>query len=65
MVSRILDVMGKPVHMYQDWIQFVDDRKGHDLRYSMDSSKIRDLLGWTPQVSIEEGLQKTLEWYNA
>ena len=64
MVSMILDVMGKPVHMYQDWIKFVEDRKGHDLRYSMDSSKLKNELGWEPKTNIQDGLRKTLEWYN-
>jgi dTDP-glucose 4,6-dehydratase len=44
-------------------INFVEDRKGHDLRYSMNSSKLTKELGWTPKTSIEEGLKKTLEWY--
>jgi dTDP-glucose 4,6-dehydratase len=65
MVTMILDIMGKPVHMYQDWIKFVDDRKGHDLRYSMDSVKLRNELGWDAKTKIQDGLIKTLEWYNA
>jgi dTDP-glucose 4,6-dehydratase len=63
MVTMILDIMGKPVHMYQDWIKFVDDRKGHDLRYSMDSVKLRNELGWDAKTKIQDGLIKTLEWY--
>jgi len=65
LVSLILDVMGKPVHMYQDWIRFVEDRKGHDLRYSMNSYKLQADLGWEPKTKIHDGLIKTLEWYNA
>ena len=65
MVSMILDIMGKPVHMYQDWIKFVEDRKGHDLRYSMDSAKLKNELGWEPKTNIQDGLRKTLEWFNA
>jgi len=61
----ILDIMGKPVHMYQDWIKFVEDRKGHDLRYSMDSAKLKNELGWEPKTNIQDGLRKTLEWFNA
>jgi dTDP-glucose 4,6-dehydratase len=64
MVSMILDVMGKPVHMYQDWIQFVEDRKGHDLRYSMDSSKLLRDLGWSSKCELAKGLEKTVEWYS-
>ena len=65
MVTLILDLMGKPVHMYQNWINFVADRKGHDLRYSMNSDKIFKELGWSAKTKIVEGLTKTLEYYNA
>ena len=45
-------------------IEFVQDRQGHDLRYAIDSSKIRNELGWFPKrLSIEEGLETTIEWY--
>lgn len=59
LVKKILELMGKST----DLIQFVDDRPGHDLRYSMDSSKIRKELKWSHKVSFEEGLQKTIDWY--
>jgi dTDP-glucose 4,6-dehydratase len=65
MVTLILDVMGKPVHMYQSWINFVNDRKGHDFRYAMDASKIYKELGWSAKTKLAAGLEKTLEWYNA
>ena len=65
MVTLILDLMGKPVHMYQNWINFVNDRKGHDFRYSMNSNKIFKELGWSAKTKIVQGLEKTLEWYNA
>lgn len=63
MVSLILDLMGKPVHMYQNWINFVTDRKGHDFRYAMDSSKLERELGWKAKTDIVDGIRKTLEWY--
>ena len=44
-------------------ITFVKDRAGHDLRYAIDSSKIKNELGWEPSVSFEEGLEKTVDWY--
>jgi dTDP-glucose 4,6-dehydratase len=44
-------------------ITFVKDRAGHDLRYAIDSSKITAELGWTPSVTFEEGLEKTVDWY--
>jgi len=63
MVTLILDVIGKPVHMYQNWINFVTDRKGHDFRYAMNSSKLERELGWKAKTNITEGIRKTLEWY--
>jgi dTDP-glucose 4,6-dehydratase len=65
MVTLILDLMGKPVHMYQNWINFVTDRKGHDFRYAMDANKIYKELGWSAKTKIVQGLEKTLEYYNA
>jgi len=44
-------------------ITFVKDRPGHDLRYAIDASKIKRELGWTPSVTFEEGLSKTIDWY--
>lgn len=44
-------------------ITFVQDRAGHDLRYSIDSSKIKTELGWKPDVQFEEGLEETIKWY--
>jgi len=64
MVTLILDLMGKPVHMYQNWISFVTDRKGHDFRYAMDANKIYKELGWSAKTKIVQGLEKTLEYYN-
>lgn len=46
-------------------IEFVTDRPGHDLRYAVDASKLRDELGWTPSVTFEEGLARTIDWYLA
>jgi dTDP-glucose 4,6-dehydratase len=63
MVSMILDIMGKPPETHKNWINFVDDRKGHDLRYSMDSSKLKNELGWEAKTNILDGLRKTVEWY--
>lgn len=44
-------------------ITFVKDRPGHDLRYAIDSSKLQNELGWSPSVTFEEGLEKTVDWY--
>ena len=48
---------------YQDQISFVTDRPGHDARYAIDPSRIRTELGWRPSVTVEEGLEKTVQWY--
>lgn len=48
---------------YADQITFVTDRPGHDARYAIDSSRIRNELGWLPSVTVEEGLEKTVQWY--
>ena len=41
----------------------MQDRPGHDARYAIDPSRIRDELGWRPIVNVEEGLEKTVQWY--
>jgi dTDP-glucose 4,6-dehydratase len=46
-------------------ITFVTDRAGHDLRYAIDASKLKNELGWTPSITFEQGLEKTVEWYLA
>jgi dTDP-glucose 4,6-dehydratase len=46
-------------------ITFVEDRPGHDLRYAIDASRIRDELGWKPSVTVEQGLARTVDWYLA
>ena len=48
---------------YENLITFVDDRPGHDARYAIDPTRIRDELGWHPSVTIEEGLDRTIDWY--
>lgn len=57
-VNKILEILGKST----DLIEYVEDRPGHDLRYSLDSSKISNLLNWKPLVNFEEGLEKTIDW---
>jgi dTDP-glucose 4,6-dehydratase len=58
-VKSILDALDKPHSL----IKFVTDRLGHDRRYAIDTAKTENELGWKPLTSWEEGLQKTIEWY--
>lgn len=51
------------LNFYQDLIQYVTDRPGHDKRYAIDASKIQNELGWIPEESFLTGLRKTVEWY--
>jgi dTDP-glucose 4,6-dehydratase len=56
---KILELMGRGEEM----IEFVKDRPGHDLRYAIDSSKIKRELGWRPEFDFEAGIKETVEWY--
>ena len=58
-VKKILNIMDKS----EDLINYVDDRPGHDLRYSLDSSKIRNELNWNQKISFDDGIKKTVDWY--
>ncbi len=58
-VKLLLQIVGKG----EDQIEYVSDRPGHDRRYAIDWSKIHRELGWSPQYSFEEYLEKTVEWY--
>jgi len=59
---RVVEAILKTMRKSGDLVAFVEDRPGHDLRYSLDSSKIRS-LGWTPQHSFIEALGETVKWY--
>ena len=63
-LCKILDRL-KPrrTGSYEEFIKFVQDRPGHDARYAIDPSRIRNELGWRPSVTVEEGLEKTVQWY--
>jgi|TARA_B110001454_G_C12719072_1_gene433911 dTDP-glucose 4,6-dehydratase len=58
-VNKILRIMDKS----EDLIEFVEDRPGHDFRYSMDSRKISKEIGWEIKSSFDKGLEKTIQWY--
>lgn len=58
-VKLICRELGKP----ESLIEFVEDRKGHDLRYAIDNTKIQTTLGWQPEVKFEDGIKSTIRWY--
>jgi dTDP-glucose 4,6-dehydratase len=62
-ICALLDEMAPKAAPYADQITFVTDRPGHDARYAIDPSRIRDELGWRPSVTVEEGLRRTVRWY--
>ena len=63
-IIRTVDrLLGKPEGISDGLITFVTDRAGHDLRYAIDASKIKNELGWEPSLQFEEGIEKTVQWY--
>ena len=58
-VKTILKILGKS----EDLIEFVTDRKGHDQRYAIDPTKIKNELGWTPKTKFDDGIKLTVDWY--
>ncbi len=57
--KTILDAFGKD----ESSIEYVEDRKGHDFRYAIDSSKIKKEFGWRPKIKFEKGIKETIKWY--
>jgi dTDP-glucose 4,6-dehydratase len=63
MICTILDTKKAASTPYADLITFVTDRPGHDARYAIDPQRISTELGWRPSVTLEQGLDKTVQWY--
>lgn len=61
--KQIDEKIGNPVGTSEQLITFVKDRPGHDLRYAIDASKLKNELGWQPSVTFEQGLSQTIDWY--
>src|SRR5260370_37966962 len=61
MAQRLLRLIGKP----ESLMRYVADRPGHDRRYALDSSKMKAEVGWRPLISLEDGLQQTVDWYRS
>lgn len=64
-VKTVIDYINENVddEVTEDLITYVEDRKGHDRRYGIDPTKIREELGWYPETSFEVGIVKTIQWY--
>lgn len=64
LLCKLMDEkLGNAAGTSEQLISFVKDRAGHDLRYAIDATKLKDELGWVPSVTFEEGLSKTINWY--
>lgn len=62
-IKEVDKQLGREEGTSEKLITFVTDRAGHDLRYAIDATKIKEELGWTPSLQFEEGIQKTVKWY--
>ena len=63
LIDQMDQKLGNPAGKSKDLITYVKDRPGHDKRYAIDADKINKELGWSPSVTFEEGLSKTIDWY--
>lgn len=62
-IKTVDRLLGKPEGTSEKLITYVTDRQGHDLRYAIDSTKLKNELGWEPSLQFEEGIEKTVQWY--
>lgn len=60
---EITDLILKSMCRDESWIQYVTDRPGHDRRYAIDFSKLKNELGWEPRIKFEDGMRQTIDWY--
>ena len=69
LIKKLIEIMdrklGRPEGASLGLITYVTDRAGHDLRYAIDPTKIKNELGWQPKVKFDEGFEKTVDWYLA
>ena len=65
LVREVDKQLGRSEDEDMNLITFISDRPGHDVRYAIDSSKLRDELGWEPSLQFEEGIARTVAWYLA
>jgi len=62
-ICGLLDAKVPKERSYKEQIKFIADRPGHDQRYAIDPTRIREELGWKPSVTVDQGLEKTVQWY--
>ena len=62
-IKTVDRLLGNPEGTSECLITYVTDRKGHDLRYAIDSNKLKHELGWEPSLQFEEGIERTVRWY--
>ena len=63
MIKTVDRLLGREEGTSDKLITYVTDRAGHDLRYAIDSTKLKEELGWEPSLQFEEGIEKTVAWY--
>ena len=63
LIKTVDRILNRPEGADSDLITFVTDRAGHDMRYAIDSTKLKRELGWEPSLQFEEGIEKTVRWY--
>ena len=63
LIKTVGRLLGRPEGASEKLITYVTDRAGHDLRYAIDSTKLKNELGWEPSLQFEEGIEKTVKWY--
>ena len=63
LINQLAKVQSLDPSLYLNLITFVKDRPGHDLRYAIDCSKIKNELGWKPEHTFQQGIEKTIRWY--
>ncbi|MBS9774041.1 MAG: GDP-mannose 4,6-dehydratase, partial [Tenacibaculum sp.] len=63
LIKTVDKLLGRAEGTSEKLITFVTDRAGHDYRYAIDSTKLKNELGWEPSLQFEEGIEKTIKWY--